>query len=203
MPALLFGRPVVFSRTGYTGERGLEIFSRARTRASSGTPYWRRQSLGSSRRASPRSTCCGGELSAVLPVRHVADYPSRRIPRATPVGARARLHRQPGENRFSRRRPALPAQGQGALQIFGLLVDGSVAADMADPVYAATRRSASVTCGCIRRWREVDGDRQAGCAGRRARDKNSRSAVRNLKAAATAHTLPFDDPEKKKRMAVR
>jgi len=25
---------------------------------------------------------------------------------------------------------------------------------------------------------------------------------RNLKAAATAHTLPFDDPDKKKRTAV-
>src|ERR1700676_2865014 len=39
VPTTLFGRPVTISRTGYTGERGYEIFCKGRTPELSGTPY--------------------------------------------------------------------------------------------------------------------------------------------------------------------
>ena len=127
MPTRLFGAPVTISRTGYTGERGYEIFCAARTRRSSGTRSSRRApTAASSRAASPCSTCCGSRAtccSSPTTTRRCTPSSTSR-PGDIAVGARPRLHGQPRQDRLPRRRGALPAQGQGALQDLRVLLEG-------------------------------------------------------------------------------
>jgi aminomethyltransferase len=94
------------------------------------------------------------------------------------------------------------SQGKERFKIFGLEVDGNVAADLGDPVYADGKKVGVVTCAMFSPVLKkslalarldvphaVDGTRLT-------------IRGKNVKGSATARTLPFYDAEKKKRTAV-
>ena len=104
----------------------------------------------------------------------------------------------PGKSDFSGADAHARLKGKERFKIFGLLVDGKVPADMGDPVYSGDKKVGVVTCAMVSTLdRQVDGHRAPRRAGRGARDASSRSAARTSRAPATAHTLPFDDADKK------
>jgi aminomethyltransferase len=95
MPGQLFGRSIMISRTGYSGERGYELFCKAEDAGHIwDTVLAEGKSFG---------------ITADVPVR---EGPTRRFA----LGARAGLHGEPEQDRLPWCRTALPAQGQGALQ---------------------------------------------------------------------------------------
>jgi len=93
-------------------------------------------------------------------------------------------------------------KGKERFKIFGLLVDGKVAADMGDPVYSGDKKVGVVTCAM---FSSLTGKSMAisrldvpvAVHGTKLEIRG-----KNVKGPAMAHTLPFDDPEKKKRAAV-
>ena len=122
MQTALFGKPVTISRTGYTGERGYEIFCRGQDAGDDLGPYpGRRRQHGDhplplhhARYAADR------KLPAVLPLRQFGNVSVReRRPRRYAVGTRPRFHRLARQDRLPRGGGALPSEGQGALQDLG------------------------------------------------------------------------------------
>lgn len=114
----LFGFDVMISRTGYTGERGYEIFARPRmlplcgTKSSTRVPPWAschavsRHSIGYAWKV----TCCS--IPLITP-RHT---PSPTSPPATRYGSWGWTSPYPRTRPSSGGRRTLPPQGQGALQ---------------------------------------------------------------------------------------
>uniref|UniRef100_UPI00378392FD glycine cleavage T C-terminal barrel domain-containing protein n=1 Tax=Inquilinus sp. TaxID=1932117 RepID=UPI00378392FD len=93
-------------------------------------------------------------------------------------------------------------QGKERFKIFGMLIDADRPADGGDEVWADGRKVGVITCPC---YSSLTGKSMA--IARLDVDKAVHGAklqVRGkaLDATAIAHTLPFDDPEKKKRTAV-
>src|SRR6266478_3237561 len=146
MPATLFGRPVTISRTGYTGERGYEIF-------------------------------CKGEDAGL-------DFTV-----------------SPGKNDFNGADAHFRSKGKERFKIFGLLVDGKAPADMGDPVYSGDKKVGVVTCAMVstltgKSMAIARLDVPAAVHGTPLQIRG-----KNVKGPATAHALPFDDVDKKKRTA--
>ena len=121
MPATLFGRPVTISRTGYTGERGYEIFCKGED---AGLIWDTILSEGKPMGIIP---ACFTTLDYLRVESYLLFYPydmsqmypfEKRSAGRQPVGARPRFHREPRQERLPRRRRACAAQGQGALQDF-------------------------------------------------------------------------------------
>ena len=204
MQTQLFGLPVMISRTGYTGERGYEIFCRGQD---AGVIWDRILDEGKSMGIIP---CRFTTLDMLRVESYLLFYPydnsqkypvRRRRPRRHAVGARPRLHRQPRQDRLPRRRGALSPEGQGALQ---------------DLRRAARRQGAGRRrCAGPDRWRQVG---VVTCAMYSPLAKKSMGIARlpvntampgtpleinNTSGVikATAEALPFDDPKKTKRTA--
>jgi aminomethyltransferase len=83
-----------------------------------------------------------------------------------------------------------------------LLVDGKVPADMGDAVYSGDKKVGVVTCAMVssltgKSMAIARLDVPAAVHGTQLEVRG-----KNVKASAIAHTLPFDDPDKKKRTAV-
>ena len=119
MQTQLFGLPVMISRTGYTGERGYEIFCRGQD---AGVIWDRILDEGKPMGIIP---CRFTTLDMLRVESYLLFYPydnfaeislRRRRSRRHAVGTRPRLHRQPRQDRLPGRRGALPPEGQGALQ---------------------------------------------------------------------------------------
>ncbi len=168
-PALLFGRPVVLSRTGYTGERGYEIFCKGED---AGVIWDTVLAEGKSLGIVPT---CFATLDLLRVESYLLFYPYDMS------------QMYPGKERF---------------RIFGLLVEGSVPADMGDPVYAGNKKVGVVTCAMYstltRKSMAIARlDVPVAVHGTRVEIRG-----KNVKGPATAHTLPFDDPQKSKRTAV-
>ena len=200
----LFGKPVMISRTGYTGERGYEIFCRAEdaveiwdTILDEGKPMG----------IIPASFTALDWLRVesylrLLPLRQFADVSvRRRAARRYAVGARPGLHRLARQDGLPRRRGALQAEGPGTLQ------------DLRRP----RRHRQAHRCGGRALGRREEGRRHhlrdAFAAdeplhghspdGRRRRQEGTKLEVRgkNGTVPAIAHPITFDDPDKKKRTA--
>ncbi len=165
MQTQLFGLPVMISRTGYTGERGYEIFCRGQDAV---------DDLGhaSSTRARRMGIipCRFTTLDMLRVESYLLFYPydnsqkypfDERRPRRHAVGARPRLHRQPRQDRLPRRRGALSAQGQGALQDLRRAARGHRAGRRGRARAIATAsRSAWSTCAMYSPLvEEIDGHR--------------------------------------------
>jgi len=108
----------------------------------------------------------------------------------------------PGKSDFRGADAHARLKGRERFKIFGLLLEGKVAADMGDPVYSGVARVGVVTCAMVssltgKSMAIARLDVPVAVHGTRLEIRG-----KNVKAAATAHTLPFDDPEKKKRTAV-
>jgi aminomethyltransferase len=205
MPATLFGKAVTISRTGYTGERGYEIFCKGEDAGL----IWD-TILGEGKSSGIIPTCFTTldylrvessllfypyDMSQMYPFEH--DAPGDSL---WELGLDFTV--SPGKNDFHGADAHYRLKGKERFRIFGLLIDSKKAADMGDPVYSGDKKVGVVTCAmtstltgksmAIARL-EVPVAKQG-----------TKLDVRgkNMKASAIAHTLPFDDVEKKKRTAV-
>jgi aminomethyltransferase len=203
--ATLFGRPVTISRTGYTGERGYEIFCKAED---AGLIWDTILSEGKSLGIAP---ACFSTLDMLRVESCLLFYPydmSQMYPfENDPPGDSLwelglDFTVSPGKTDFRGADAHYRLKGKERFKIFGLLVDGKAPTDMGDAVYASGKKVGVVTCAMVssltgKSMAIARLDVAAAVAGTKLEIRG-----KNVKGPATAHTLPFDDIEKKKRTAV-
>ena len=204
-PATLFGRPVTISRTGYTGERGYEIFCKGED---AGHVWDTILAEGISFGIIPT---CFTTLDYLRVESSLLFYPydmSQMYPfdKDPPGDSLWELGLDftvsPGKNDFHGADAHARLKGKERFKIFGLLVEGKTPADMGDPVYSGDKKVGVVTCAMVstltgRSMAIARLDVPVAVHGTRLQIRG-----KNLNGPATAHTLPFDDVEKKKRTAV-
>ena len=119
MQTTLFGAPVMISRTGYTGERGYEIF----VRGQDAPMIW--DTILDKGKSMGIIPVCFSVLDMLRVESYLLFYPydnsqmypfPDQHPRRLAVGTGPRLHGEPRQDRLPRCRGALQAQGQGTLQ---------------------------------------------------------------------------------------
>ena len=205
MPAVLFGRPVLISRTGYTGERGYELFCKAED---AGLLWDTILAEGKSLGIVP---ACFTTLDWLRVESYLLFYPydmSQMYPfEKDPPGDTLwelglDFTVSPNKTDFRGADQHYRLKGKERFKIFGLLVDADAPADMGDAVYASGQQVGVVTCAMYSSLTHKSmaiARLQVPVAvqGTRLELRGKR-----LNATATAHTLPFDDPDKKKRTAV-
>ena len=204
-PALLFGRPVVLSRTGYSGERGYEIFCKGED---AGLIWDTVLQEGKSLGIVPT---CFATLDMLRVESYLLFYPydmsqmypfEKDAPGDTLWELGLNFTVSPGKTDFRGADQHYRLKGKERFQIFGLLVEGNVPADMGDPVYAGDRKVGVVTCAMYSTLTKKSMALARLTADAAVHSKRLEIRGKNLKGPAMAHTLPFDDPQKKKRMAV-
>lgn len=201
-PTTLFGRAVTISRTGYTGERGYEIFCKGED---AGVIWDTILSEGKSMGIIPT---CFSTLDLLRVESSLLFYPydmSQMYPfeRDPPGDSLWELGLDftvsPRKSDFRGADAHYRLKGKERFKIFGLAIEGKVAADMGDAVYAAGKPVGVITCAMVS---SLTGQSMAiarlevavAVAGIKLEIRG-----KNLKGPATAHTLPFDDVAKKKR----
>jgi aminomethyltransferase len=205
MPAALFGRPVLISRTGYTGERGYEIFCKGED---AGHIWDTILAEGKSSGIVPTQFGTLDMLrveSALLfyPYDMSQSYPFEKDPPGDTLWALGLdFTVSPGKTDFRGADQHYRSKGKERFKIFGLEVAGQAAADLGDPVSADGKKVGVATRGIFSPLHKKSlplGRLDLQCA-----VDGTRLEIRgkNLKGTATARTLPFYDPEKKKRTAV-
>jgi len=201
----LFGVPVMISRTGYTGERGYELF----VRAQDAPLVW--DTIVEEGRGMGIVPCCFSVLDMLRVESYLLFFPydnSQMYPfESEPPGDSLwelglEFTVTPGKVGFRGAEEHARLKGRERFKIFGLLIDTDRAVDAGDLVFAGDRQVGVVTCPC---YSKLTGKSMAivRLAPSQARQGTKlRVEGKNVKASATAHTLTFDDPEKKKRTAV-
>ncbi|MBH0236423.1 aminomethyltransferase family protein [Methylobrevis albus] len=204
MATRLFGKPVMISRTGYTGERGYEIFCKGED-----APLIWDTILGE-----------GAELG-IIPCRfttldmlrvesYLLFYPydnSQMYPFADePPGDTLwelglDFTVSPGKTGFRGFEQHYKLKGRERFKIFGVLVEGDTATAEGDLLFQDGRQVGVITCGMYstltnRSMAIARLDVAAAVHGTALEVRG-----KTVTGPAIAHTLPFDDPEKKKRSA--
>ncbi len=202
MPTTLFGRPVLISRTGYTGERGYEIFCKAEDAGLIwDTILDEGKSLGI-------VACCFATLDMLRVESYLLFYPydnSQMYPFDNdPAGDTLwelglNFTVTPGKTDFRGAEQHWRLKGKERFKIFGLLVDGQTPADAGDLVYSRDKKVGVVTCGMYSTLTKKSMalarlDVPVAVHGTKLEIRG-----KNVNGPAMAHTLPFDDPQKKKR----
>lgn len=200
----LFGKPVMISRTGYTGERGYEIFVRGQD-----APLVWDTILDEGAEMGIKPVCFS-VLDMLRTESYLLFYPydnSQMYPFADQppgdslweLGLDFTVSK--GKTGFRGAEEHARLQGKERFKIFGMLIDADIPADLGDEVWADGRKVGVITCPCYSTLTgksmaiaRLDVDRAV---------HGSPLEVRgaNLNATAVAHTMPFDDPEKQKRAA--
>ncbi len=204
MPAQLFGRSIMISRTGYSGERGYELFCKAED-----APHIWDTVLAEGKSFGITATCFA-TLDMLRVESYLLFYPydmSQMYPfqNDSPGDTLWELGLDftvsPNKNDFRGAEQHYRLKGKERFRIFGVLVDGNVATDMGDEVYADGKKVGVITCGMYSTLTKKSMaiarlDPSAAVHGKRLEIRGKR-----VKGGASAHTLPFDDPDKKKRSA--
>lgn len=195
----------MISRTGYTGERGYELFVRGQD---AGMVWDRILDEGKDLGIIP---VCFSVLDMLRVESYLLFYPYDNsqmypFPDQMPGDSLWELGLDftvsPNKTGFRGAEEHKRLKGKERFKIFGLLVDADGPADLGDEVYAGDRKVGVITCPCYSKLTKksmaiarLDVD----CA-----KQGIKLEVRgkNLRANAIAHTISFDDPEKKKRNAV-
>ena len=205
MQTQLFGLPVMISRTGYTGERGYEIFCRGQD---AGTIWDRILDEGKSMGIIP---CRFTTLDMLRVESYLLFYPydnSQKYP-FDDEGPGDTLWElgldftvSPGKTGFRGAEEHYRLKGKERFKIFGVLLDGKEPADEGAPVYRDGKQVGVVTCAMYSPLAKksmgiarLDVDMR----GRRHAARDPQPAAASIKA--TAQPLPFDDPKKTKRNA--
>ena len=205
MPATLFGRPVLISRTGYTGERGYEIFCKGEDVGA----IW--DTILAEGKGLGIIPACFATLDMLRVESQLLFYPydmSQMYPfeKDPPGDSLWELGLDftvsPGKTDFRGAEQHYRLKGRERFKIFGLLVEGDVATDLGDGVYAEGKKVGVVTCGMYSTLTKKSMaiarlDVPVAVHGTSLEVRGKR-----VNGPAIAHTLPFDDPQKKKRMAV-
>jgi aminomethyltransferase len=205
VPTTLFGKPVLISRTGYTGERGYEIFCKGED---AGLIWDTILTEGASLGIIPT---CFTTLDYLRVESSLLFYPydmSQMYPFADePAGDSLwelglDFTVSPGKTDFNGAEAHYRLKGKERFKIFGLLIDAATAADMGDPVYAGDTQVGVVTCAMVSTLTHKSMAIVRLAVPQAVAGTKLELRGKKLRAPATAHTLPFDDPEKKKRTAV-
>jgi aminomethyltransferase len=205
MQSTLFGRPVMISRTGYTGERGYEIFCKGED---AGLIWDTIVTEGAALGIVP---CCFTVLDMLRVESYLLFYPydnSQMYPfESEPPGDSLwelglDFTVSPGKVGFRGAEQHYRLKGRERFKIFGVLVDGHEPTVGGDELYVAGRKVGVITCGMYSRL-----SKQSMAIARLdvpVAVHGTQLEVRGKAAngGATAHRLPFDDPKKAKRLAV-
>lgn len=205
MQTTLFGAPVMISRTGYTGERGYELFVRGQD---AGMIWDRILDEGKDIGIIP---VCFSVLDMLRVESYLLFYPfdnSQMYPFADqPPGDSLwelglDFTVSPNKVGFRGAEEHRRLKGKERFKIFGLLVDADGPTDLGDEVYQGDKKVGVITCPCYSKLTKRSmaiARLDVACA-----KQGVALEVRgkNVKAKAIAHTITFDDPEKKKRTAV-
>ena len=204
MQTQLFGLPVMISRTGYTGERGYEIFCRGQD----APQIW-------------DTIVAEGKEMGIIPTRfttldmlrvesHLLFYPydnSQKYPFAN-EGPGDTLWElgldftvSPGKTGFRGAEEHYRLKGKERFKIFGVLLDSDKAADEGAEIYRDGKKVGVVTCAMysplVKKSMAIARlDVDCAIVGTPLEIRNA-----NGPAKATAQSLPFDDPKKLKRTA--
>ncbi len=205
MPATLFGKPVLISRTGYTGERGYELFCKAEDAGL----IW--DTILAEGKALGIVPACFTTLDHLRVESSLLFYPydmSQMYPfEHDPPGDSLwelglDFTVSPGKTDFHGADAHYRLKGKERFKIFGLKVESTKAADMGDAVYAAGKAVGVVTCAMVSTLTNQSMAIVRLAVPHAVHGTRLELRGKNCQAAASAHTLPFDDPEKKKRTAV-
>jgi aminomethyltransferase len=204
MQTRLFGLPVMISRTGYTGERGYEIFCRGQDAPA----IWDRiLEEGASLGIIP---CRFTTLDMLRVESYLLFYPydnSQKYPFAD-EGPGDTLWElgldftvSPGKTGFRGAEEHYRLKGRERFKIFGVLLEGEAPADEGAPIFRDGRQVGIATCGLysvLAKRSMAIARLDVDCA-----HPGTPLEVRNASGPikATAHSLPFDDPKKLKRTA--
>jgi aminomethyltransferase len=201
----LFGAPVMISRTGYTGERGYELF----VRGQDACMVWDRGlDEGKGMGTIP---VCFSVLDMLRVECYLLFYPydnSQMYPFANerPGDSLWELGLDftvsPGKVGFRGAEEHVRLKGKERFKIFGILIEAVGPADPGDEVWANGKKVGVITCPCYsklthRSMAIMRVDVPYATQGIKLEVKG-----RNVEATAIAHSITFDDPEKKKRNAV-
>jgi aminomethyltransferase len=205
MATTLFGKPVMISRTGYTGERGYEIFCKSED---AGMIWDTILEEGAAMGIIP---CAFTALDLLRTESYLLFYPydnSEMYPFADePAGDTLwelglDFTVSPGKIGFRGAEEHYRLKGKERFKIFGVLLEGTVAAEPGDPLFADNKKVGVITCPMVS---TLTGQSMAIAR------MDVPYAVQGTKLSvdgksgsipAIAHTLPFDDPKKSKRTAV-
>jgi aminomethyltransferase len=205
MPTTLFGRPVMISRTGYTGERGYEIFCKA----DDAGLIW--DTILAEGKELGIVACCFTTLDMLRVESYLLFYPydnSQMYPfEKDPAGDTLwelglNFTVTPGKTDFRGAEQHWRLKGKERFKIFGVLVDGHTPADAGDLVYSNDKKVGVITCGMYSSLTKKSMalarlDVPVAVHGTKLEIRG-----KNVNGPATAHSLPFDDPQKKKRTVV-
>ncbi|MEY3596131.1 MAG: hypothetical protein RL543_84 [Pseudomonadota bacterium] len=205
MQTTLFGRPVMISRTGYTGERGYEIFCKGED----APVIW--DTILADGKEMGIMPVCFSVLDMLRVESYLLFYPydnSQMYPFANegPGDSLWELGLDftvsPGKVGFRGAEEHARLKGKERFKIFGLLIEADGPADLGDEVFADGKKVGVITCPSYSKLTKrsmaimrVDVAHAKQGAPLEVRGKS-------LKAKAIAHTITFDDPEKKKRTAI-
>ena len=200
----LFGKPVMISRTGYTGERGYEIF----VRGQDAHLVW--DTILDEGKEMGIVPVCFSVLDMLRTESYLLFYPydnSQMYPFADQppgdslweLGLDFTVSK--GKTGFRGAEEHARLEGKERFKIFGVLIEADQPANLGDELWADGRKVGVITCPCYSKITKksmaiarMDVDRAIQGAPLEVRGAN-------LNARAVAHSMPFDDPEKKKRSA--
>lgn len=205
MPAKLFGAPITLSRTGYTGERGYEIFCKQEDAVMIWDSILRE---GASMGIKPCSFTVLDwlrvESSLVFfPYDNSEMYPYDNDPAGDTLWELGLdFTVSPGKTGFRGAEEHYRRKGKERIKLYGVLVDSPTPPDAGTRVIQNGRDVGVITCAM---HSKLTGKTmavarlapQAAVHGTRLDLQGNSGTV-----GAMAHSLPFDDPEKKKRTAV-
>ena len=200
----LFGKPVMISRTGYTGERGYEIFCRAQDAGEIWDTILRE---GSDLGIVP---ACFTTLDVLRVESYLLFYPfdnselypfEHEGPGDTLWELGLDFTVSPGKIGFRGATAHYRAKGKERFKIYGLALEGETVAQPGDEVFAEGRKVGVATMGM---FSTLTGRSMA--IARLSPDFAVGGRPVEVRGAggttpARTHALPFDDPEKKKRTA--
>ncbi len=205
MATRLFGRPVTISRTGYTGERGYEIFCKSED----ALLIWDTiLDEGAEMGIIPCSFTTLDMLRVesyllFFPYDNSEMYPFENdLPGDTLWELGLEFTVSPGKTGFRGEAQHHHRQGKERFKIFGVLVDGDQPTAEGDLLFDADGNEVGViTCGMYstltnRSMAIARMDVDVAVHGTQLEVRG-----KSVKGPATAHTLPFDDPDKTKRTA--
>ncbi|AVD83265.1 aminomethyl transferase family protein [Pseudomonas sp. SWI6] len=199
----LFGRPVMISRTGYTGERGYEIFCKA----ADAPMLW--DGILEQGKAHGIIPCAFTALDWLRVESYLLFFPydnSQMYPFADQKAGDTLWELgldftvSPGKQAFRGAGEHLRLKGKERFRIFGVLLEGAVAAEAGDTLWHQGRQVGVITCAMYSRL--TDRSMAIARVAPPIAEQGVPLQVRgSLQVNAITHTLPFDDPEKKKRTA--
>jgi len=191
----LFGRPAMISRTGYTGERGYEIFASAKD-----VPFLWDTILekGASRGIVP---CCFAVLDMLRVESYLLFYPYDNSPEGDSLyelGLGFTV--SPGKTNFRGAQKHFALKGKERIKIYGVLAETDQPTSTGDEIFTTDgQKIGYVTCGMVSKLTNKSMAIARLDAKYAVHGTKLHVRGKTTNCDAIAHSIPFDDPKKTKR----